>query len=61
MAQGRHTCNKSKNNPTYSEKWSGVSYAPHSNYNCPDCGERLHKESDSFYCPCCDDYKPIKH
>lgn len=58
---GRHYCTKSKNDPTYNEKWSGVSNAPHGDYNCPDCGERLHNESDNYYCPRCDDYKQIKH
>ena len=54
---GRHQTTKSKSDPTYSEKWSGVTYAPHCKGNCPDCGERLHHEGGSHYCPRCDDYK----
>ena len=60
MTIGRHTTTKSPQSPTFSKEWSGVSYAPHSNHNCPDCGERLHKESDSLYCPRCDNFKGIK-
>ena len=56
----KHICTKSKNDPTYSKKWSGVSYAPHSEHNCPDCGERLHDEAGNYYCPRCDDYKSVK-
>ena len=54
---GRHETTKSPKDPTYSKEWSGVSNAPHSKFKCPDCGEQLHKEGGSFYCPRCDDYK----
>jgi len=56
--KGRHICTKSKNDPTYSAQWSGVSYAPHCKQGClcPKCGERLHAESGEHYCPRCDDY-----
>ena len=60
MTIGKHTTTKNPKSPTYSKKWSGVSYAPHSNHKCPDCGERLHKESDNLYCPRCDDFKEVK-
>jgi ribosomal protein L37AE/L43A len=56
----KHKTNKPITSPTYNKQWSGVSYGPHSKYTCPDCGERLHKESDSYYCPKCDDFKGIK-
>ena len=55
--QGRHKTNKSKTDPTYSEQWSGVTYAPEAKgVVCSRCGGHVHKESDSFYCPVCDDY-----
>jgi len=57
---GKHTCDKSKNDPTYSNRWSGVSYAPHSNFLCEICGEQLHAEGengDCLYCPKCDDFR----
>ena len=59
MIHSRHDCTKSKDDPTYSKQWSGVSYAPHCSYGCtcPTCGERLHLESDTHYCPVCDDFK----
>lgn len=60
MATGKHKTTKSKKDPTYNKEWSGVSFAPHSMYNCPDCGERLHDEDGNYYCPVCDDYKPAK-
>lgn len=56
--KGRHPCNKPKTDPTYSAQWSGVSYAPHCNGKCKDCGEQLHHEGGSHYCPRCDDFKP---
>ena len=57
---GRHETTKSPKSPTFSKQWSGVSYAPHSKYLCPDCVERLHNENENYYCPRCDDYKSIK-
>lgn len=54
---GRHKTSKKPNDPTYSAQWSGVSFAPHSDKVCEDCGTRLHNEGDSLYCPYCDDYK----
>ncbi len=57
MAHGRHTTTKPKTNPTYNEKWSGVSYMPHSSKRCEVCAEQLHEEGDSLYCPTCDDYR----
>lgn len=59
MTIGRHKCNKPKNDPTYNKEWSGVSYAKHSRYICPDCGETLHDEDENYYCPRCDDYKNV--
>lgn len=58
MAKGKHVCSKSKNDPTYSDQWSGVSYAPHCSKGCvcPKCGEKLHAEAGEHYCPQCDDY-----
>jgi len=56
--QGRHACNKRKDDPTYSPQWSGVSFAPHCCGHCKDCGGRLHHEGGSHYCPRCDDFKP---
>ena len=55
--QGRHETTKSKTDPTFDAQWSGVSYAPHCRGRCPDCDERLHHESDTHYCPRCDDFK----
>ena len=57
---GRHKCKKSKSDPTYSERWSGVSYAPHSEHFCQECGEQLHDEGGKYYCPGCDDYKFVR-
>ena len=56
---GKHKTTKNKNDPTYSKEWSGVSYAEHSKYFCPDCGEQLHDEDENYYCPVCDDYKSV--
>jgi hypothetical protein len=55
---GRHVCNKSKSDSTYSPKWSGVSNTGHCSRHCtcPKCGERLHNEEGNHYCPRCDDY-----
>jgi acetone carboxylase gamma subunit len=58
MGMGRHYTTKSKSDSTYDPQWSGVSYAPHCGCTCPDCGEELHIESESHYCPRCDDFKP---
>lgn len=55
---GRHICRKSPTDPSYSRQWSGFSTAPHCAGRCPDCGERLHHEGGSHYCPHCDDFKP---
>lgn len=60
MGFGKHICNKSVNNPRYHNKYSGVSYAPHSRFYCPDCGEQLHNENYNYYCPRCDEYKSIR-
>ncbi len=60
MAVHKHTCHKAKTDPTYSREWSGVSGAPHCKAHdpcCPVCGEVLHHEGGSHYCPGCDDYK----
>lgn len=59
MGHGTHKTKAKPGDPTYSAKWSGVSYAPHCSYGCkcPTCGEALHLESDSHYCPYCDDFK----
>ena len=56
MTKGKHECNKSENDPTFSKEWSGVSYADHSGYNCPNCGEKTHDEAGNLYCPRCDNY-----
>ena len=53
----KHRCTKDLGDPTFSEAWSGVSGAPHCAGRCA-CGERLHHEGDSHYCPRCDDFKP---
>lgn len=56
---GRHETSKKPTDSTYSAQWSGVSYAPHCrNGHCQDCGEQLHHEADTHYCPGCDDFKP---
>lgn len=63
MAHGKHRCNKSKNDPTYSAQWSGVSYAPHcpNGCKCGKCGSELHLEGHgAHYCPACDDFRPAK-
>lgn len=62
--KGRHKTKRKVTDINYSAKWSGVSYAPHcpSGCKCKDCGEDLHLESDSHYCPYCDDFKsPAKN
>jgi len=58
MTIGRHPTTKSKTDPTYSAKWSGVSFSPHCSHGCacPICGEKLHAEEGNHYCPRCDDY-----
>ena len=57
MTLKRYPCNKSKSDPTYSPQWSGVTGAPKvKGKRCPKCGGAVHLESDSFYCPRCDDY-----
>lgn len=57
MATGRHTCRKSKSDPTYSPLWSGVTYAPTAHgKKCPNCGKHVHWEAGEYYCPYCDDY-----
>ena len=57
MTQGRHKTTKSKNNPTYNSQWSGVTFAPTApGKTCSKCGNHVHKEGDSYYCPFCDDY-----
>jgi len=57
VTMGRHVTTKKPGDPTYSPQWSGVSWAPHCGCKCPRCGEQLHKESDSHYCPWCDDFR----
>jgi len=54
----RHECTKAITDPTFSAEWSGVTGAPHCRRGCvcPNCGERLHAEEGSHYCPQCDDY-----
>lgn len=60
MPQGRHQTSKSPNDPTYSAEWSGVTYAPQAKgVACDRCGGHVHKESDSHYCPSCDDYVSV--
>jgi rubrerythrin len=55
--QGRHVTRKKSNDPTYNAEWSGVTYAPQvSGKVCAVCGGHVHRESDSNYCPACDDY-----
>jgi hypothetical protein len=56
--KGRHPCTKLKTDPTYNERWSGVSCAPHCIMDCTclDCGTRLHAEYGEHYCPGCDNY-----
>lgn len=55
--KGRHVTRKRPGDPTYSKEWSGVSYTPHARgKKCVRCGEHVHREGDSHYCPCCDDY-----
>jgi len=57
MTKGRHVTRKSKDDPTYSAQWSGVTHAPIARgLHCSICGKHVHKESDSYYCPYCDDY-----
>ncbi len=55
---GRHKTTKDPSDPTFSARWSGVSYAPHCSKGCrcPKCSERLHAESGVHYCPRCDDF-----
>jgi hypothetical protein len=55
MAKGKHYCTKSKRSTTYDPKWSGVSYAPHADLWHKKCGEQVHKEADTLYCPRCDE------
>jgi uncharacterized Zn finger protein (UPF0148 family) len=56
--KGRHETTKSPSDSTFNKEWSGVSNAPHAcGKYCPDCGEQLHREGGSYYCPSCDDYK----
>ena len=53
----RYTTRKPKTDSTYNAQWSGVTYAPVTlNRRCAECGKHVHKESDSYYCPYCDDY-----
>jgi len=52
---GRHRCTKPKNSPTYDPRWSGFSTAPHVNVVHQKCGEQLHDEDGTLYCPKCDD------
>jgi hypothetical protein len=60
MTSGRHTCGKSKTNPTYSNTWSGVTYAPVAKgKKCIKCGKHVHKEAGEYYCPYCDDYVKV--
>jgi len=55
--KGRHKTKKLKSDQTYSEEWSGVTYAPTCKYSkCPVCGDHTHHEGGSHYCPYCDDY-----
>jgi len=56
----RHGTNKSKNSPTYSPRYSGVTFTPPSSKKCVKCKGMTHKEGDSFYCPTCDDYVKVK-
>lgn len=57
MTKGRHDTIKKPGDLTYSEKWSGVSYAPEAKgKECSKCGGHVHKEGDSHYCPYCDDF-----
>lgn len=57
----RYPTTKKPGDPTYSAEWSGVTGAPVARgKTCPDCGGKLHREGDSFYCPSCDDYKTPK-
>jgi len=57
MGKGQHQTTKTPGSSTHCPQWSGVSYAPHCNYYCPDCGEQLHHEASEHYCPRCDDFK----
>lgn len=58
--KGKHQCNKSPNDPTYSARWSGVSYAPHARgVYCVRCGGHVHREGDAYYCPACDNYVAV--
>ncbi len=60
MALGKHFTEKKPGDPTYSEKWSGVSYAPTSKmYRCEKCKGHVHNEGDSHYCPRCDDFVKV--
>jgi hypothetical protein len=53
----RYPTNKPPTDPTYSKDWSGVTHAPKvRGLACGKCGGHVHKESDSYYCPTCDDY-----
>ena len=56
MAYGKHKTSAKPGTTGYSAAWSGVSYAPHCGCICPECGEQVHIEGDSHYCPHCDDY-----
>jgi len=62
MSMGRHTTRKKPGDPTFSARWSGVSYAPHApGKHCPTDGTLLHMEGGSHYCPACDDYvRPVE-
>lgn len=59
MTMGRHICNKSKSDPTYDPKWSGVSRAPHTGRLHKNCGTETHLEAGEHYCPRCDDYVSV--
>ena len=58
MSHGKHKCNKPATSPTYSQQWSGVSYARHCPHGCrcSKCDALLHLEGGSHYCPGCDDF-----
>ena len=61
--KGRHKTRKQNGDPTFSAKWSGVTYAPTCAVgHCPQCGKHLHHEAGEHYCPYCDDFvRPIEH
>ena len=57
MTLKRYPTSKPTTDQTYSSQWSGVTGAPIiRGKKCVRCGGKVHRESESAYCPNCDDY-----